>query len=1537
MLTTDYDLKQSELQQIANADAMVGLFTALGYDTSQRIVQTPEAMGFPEGLAREVIRMERVASHDDNALQVYLVELKHLTVALTQAIARVLKSRAGLFLFALTTRDYEEIDFVLFENIAPEHKGNKLSSPQVVIRPRILSVDRRNPGTVSLRVLRRFSYTEIDAYYQWDKLRSAYSVAEWSEPLFNNRALFSDYYLTDRLPQMDEWKEEPRPAYKSINELLVDVRQKFSGFDEAKVRAELLEPIFKTLGWAFEKNKDSMDAGRKPDYMLITPNGKNVPCLAYVWDRSLDGMDEQRDKDTPTENPAQSVVSILENSQSEAKWAIVTNGKIWRLYSAHGQVNSYYEMDLEETLASIDSGIAFRYFWLMFRAKAFSDEPSFVDVLLTESASYAKGLGERLKDKVFEEVFPQFAEGFVKAYGKPAVQLTDDELNEIFHATLTFLYRLLFLLYAESRDLLPVKETRGYWEISLTRMKKEIAEKTGEIDDEVYEKIKKAYSASETGLYDRLSELFAVIDKGKGELNVPVYNGGLFITFSGKQTKVEDETEEIHVAHFLSSHKIPDRYLAFGLDFLARDIDDKTQALVMIDYKSLGVRQLGSIYEGLLEFKLRVAREKMAVVMAKKGDAIVPYADVEKEGLKIRTLGRGAEREEFIYRKGEVYLENDNHERKASGSYYTPDYIVKYIVQNTVGPALEARCESLRPKLREAEKAYHDARKRQEQFEKIGKTGDDPEKTAYTYRDVVNELFDLRVLDPAMGSGHFLVEAVDFITRRLLDFLNAFPWNPVRASLRQTRESILDEMQKQGVSVDPARLTDINLLKRFVLKRCIYGVDLNLMAVELAKVSLWLDCFTLGAPLSFLDHHLRCGNSLIGTNVKTVEESIRITKEGQLSLYAGPFAGLLDLTSLMVEVVERSDATVSDVHSSAEQFGQFRKMLEPYKEVLDLWTSQYFENKRAREFVTLFGDLVMPALKGEMKVAKEFKETIARSRENAKEKRFFHWDLEFPEIFVDLHKRDWKQNPGFDAVIGNPPYVRAENADKEQRNYLLESTTYKTLYGRFDIFAAFAESGISIAKQNGWYGIIIPRSFLTINYCEPLRKFILSQLHLHKLLDFGDEQVFEGVGITCCIPIIHKKLPNEDGLTLIENGKDGEIFEIRKIKQATLLSLPNSSIRTSNLEEQDAAKKQIEQVSLPLGTWCYAITGVVAHDPRTGASKDRLISNSPDYPESLRYIEAKEWDGRYSSVLETRFIRYLPEVMHRPKFKELFESPKLLIPGISAGGVIPASFDTTGVWCNHSLNCCVKLENVVHLGSKLHIDWKTQIDEKINLSYVLACITSRLIGWYHFSFLSDSLGISPETIRLLPIRKIEFLTPSNRRLELLTRAQDLLGKMDSTGLLDFAAARLTAIPGEADVVHDLLVYLAKQMIDLNKQKQSEMKRFLGWLEGILKLDVDEMTGRSKLRNYIGDYQKGESEVTYAELEDILYKNKNKLGISLNDARPMAKIRDEYEKSLAVLRPLKSKLAWTDGLIDQIVYRLYGLTEEEIRIVEGKSE
>ena len=319
---------------------------------------------------------------------------------------------------------------------------------------------------------------------------------------------------------------------------------------------------------------------------------------------------------------------------------------------------------------------------------------------------------------------------------------------------------------------------------------------------------------------------------------------------------------------------------------------------MFIDYKSLGVRQLGSIYEGLLEFRIRIAQETMAVVKGKKTEEVISYAEAERNGRRVLKKGRGRDAEERVYAPGKVYLENDRRERKASGSYYTPDHIVKYIVENTVGPVLEQKLEKLRPRLRDAQQAYGKALVRAKSLERQGLKPDDPAKVAGDYTDVVDGLFDLKVLDPAMGSGHFLVEAVDFICDRILGqregFLRAFPWNPVTRYLDDTREAIKAEMEKQGVVVDAGRLTDVNLLKRHVLKRCAYGVDLNPMAVELAKVSLWLDCFTVGAPLSFLDHHLKCGNSLIGTTVQEVESELAEQAKGFVGdLFGGPFQGLL--------------------------------------------------------------------------------------------------------------------------------------------------------------------------------------------------------------------------------------------------------------------------------------------------------------------------------------------------------------------------------------------------------------------------------------------------------------------------------------------------------------------------------------------------------------------------------------------------------------------------------------------------------------------
>ncbi len=135
-----------------------------------------------------------------------------------------------------------------------------------------------------------------------------------------------------------------------------------------------------------------------------------------------------------------------------------------------------------------------------------------------------------------------------------------------------------------------------------------------------------------------------------------------------------------------------------------------------------------------------------------------------------------------------------------------------------------------------------------------------------------------------MGSGHFLVNTVDHLTdgiiRRMQVYHDTHPdvpwdWNPVQRLIERMRGEIGAEMARQGITIDPARLDDTSLLTRLVMKRCIYGVDLNPLAVELAKLSLWLHTFTVGAPLSFLDHHLRWGNSVIGADVRTVERAMR--------------------------------------------------------------------------------------------------------------------------------------------------------------------------------------------------------------------------------------------------------------------------------------------------------------------------------------------------------------------------------------------------------------------------------------------------------------------------------------------------------------------------------------------------------------------------------------------------------------------------------------------------------------------------------------
>ncbi len=1182
-MTDDRNISVADVQTLATRDGVAAFFAALGYRTDSRQPQSVSAMGITAGsLSRQIKHIERIAVHDDGAepMDSYLIELTSVTIAATQGLARALRNRAGNYLLVLTD-DYERLDFVLLQRSLPGTPASPMAARQVSVRPRILTVNRHNPSQVQLRVLRRFTYTEPDADAQYDKLLSAYAVAEWSEPFFNNRALFSDYYLNERLPELPEWRERPEDAYHRLRELLPQLRQQANTDDDGGVAQLPVESALDTLGF-----KPVKAAGRdEPDYRLYAPHNPEKPvavCLAYAWNRYLDGRDEARDAQVPDENPGARVVSVLESD--EAPWAIVTNGKLWRLYSArtHSRSTNYYEIDLDETLAMADPNESFRYFWLFFRLNAFvtrkfqrdgqAGELSFLDRLLDESESYAKGLGERLKERVFEQVFPHFATGFIEhlkgqiglagSHQASLLPISEqlslkrepDEAfrRQVFNGTLTLLYRLLFLLYAESRDLLPVKEVRGYWERSLTKLKADIADKAGPIGDAVPDQLRKAYraSADATELYDRLLDLFSVIDRGNRDLNVPLYNGGLFIT----NPDSADYTQEAETARFLASHKITDRYLALGLDLLARDLDDKRQDLVFIDYKSLGVRQLGSIYEGLLEFKVRIAQEKMAVVKGKKTEEVIPYQEAVKSKKRVLTLGRGRNAQERVYQPGDVYLENDRQERKASGSYYTPDHIVKYIVKNTVGPVLAEKFDKLRSKFRDAQQDYRKALDRAEGFRRQGMKADDPAKVANTYASLVDELFDLKVLDPAMGSGHFLVEAVDFICDRILGeregFLRAFPWNPVTKFLQDTREAIIAEMERQGVAVDTGRLTDINLLKRHVLKRCAYGVDLNPMAVELSKVSLWLDCFTIGAPLSFLDHHLKCGNSLIGTTVQEIEaELAKQTKGHTATLFGGPFQGLLSATASIEQLRRIPDATVEQAERSHSLYADFERAQAPYKAALDIWVSRHFGNAKAREYLTLAGpNLIEQIRSGGTGLSPDYQEAITKGRKTGAGNRFFHWDLEFPEAFVDLGRGTWKRkdDQGFDAVVGNPPWLSYSG---RQRVSVAERTVryFKNTYssgngGWLSTHGLFLERNASLLQETGFLGLIIPAQVADLEGYASVREYIAGIGVTQEPCPYHGENAFEGVtepSITVIFerkPTLFNDLPHQDPWTINAKG-----------------------------------------------------------------------------------------------------------------------------------------------------------------------------------------------------------------------------------------------------------------------------------------------------------------------------------------------------------------------------------------------------------------
>jgi len=252
----------------------------------------------------------------------------------------------------------------------------------------------------------------------------------------------------------------------------------------------------------------------------------------------------------------------------------------------------------------------------------------------------------------------------------------------------------------------------------------------------------------------------------------------------------------------------------------------------------------------------------------------------------------------------------------------------------------------------------------------------------------------------------------------------------------------------------------------------------------------------------------------------------------------------------MIEVAERADATLADVQQSAEAYAAFQRQLLPYKQALDLWVSQWFgdddgprtmdDRRRAPgggrpakagsaavEFMTMHSGDVLPALRGEIAVDERYQGAIARARELWERQRFFHWDLEFPEVFIDLAGRDWAADGGFDAMIGNPPYVRQEALAPLKP--FLQANYAEFYHGTADLFIYFFGQGMRQLRQGGRLAYISSNSWLRANYASALRAYLRTQATIETLVDIGDNHIFEDAAdVYPAIPVVRKLLPSPD-------------------------------------------------------------------------------------------------------------------------------------------------------------------------------------------------------------------------------------------------------------------------------------------------------------------------------------------------------------------------------------------------------------------------
>ena len=924
-------------------------------------------------------------------------------------------------------------------------------------------------------------------------------------------SLFAEDFLREAITQLPDWDLD--------DEGLVEVESALRGlFDrfptdltpnESQTEDDLIWPMLARLGWIASLRQQNLSArGRKdvPDGLLFANGASKDRAnrfaeewkryeygLAVVeskrWLRPLDRRSGRRGEESaPSTQMLRYLRRIDDLTTGKLRWGILTNGARWRLYyaGARSVAEQFFELDLAAVLGYPDDGQKglgtderahwLKVFWLVFGRDAFLpgavDERTFHERAIEEGRFHQERVAGSLSALVFEHVFPDLVRALAEA--DPEVPLP-----EVRDATLVLLYRLLFVLYAEDRDLLPVRDSR-YDDYAL---REQVRGSIGHRKDQG-----DVFSTTAARYWSAFDDLCRAIDSGDASIGLPPYNGGLF---------------DRDGAPLLSRVRLGDAVMADVIDALS--FERTPLGRRYINYRDLGVQQLGSIYERLLE------------------------REVVRDG-------------------GDIVVRPNVFARKDSGSYYTPDDLVDLIVRETVGPLADARIEHFAAKVEETGSEQMPEDRRIGRLKRL---------------DPAEKLLELKVCDPAMGSGHFLVNLVDYLADRVIEAMAEAEalvegyLSPLAERIDGIRNTIMDNAEDRGWTFDPAQLDDRHIVRRMVLKRCVYGVDKNPMAVELAKVSLWLHTFTVGAPVSFLDHHLRCGDSLFGA---WVEAAVRRTDEKSSLFLRGPLARATRAAAPMQIIEGLTDAEIAEAHRSADIFAEVSEMTAPLHAFMSLlhafdWLGIWKGPVKAAFLKWLdgvFGDQITIAQGERSDSTDEDLPHLVNALGLAAGERFLNWQVAFPGVWSDWEAKEL--TGGFDAVIGNPPWDRMKlqqvewfasrrpeiamaprAADRKRMIAELQkaedplaedfrlaseraaagarvartSGDYPLLArGDLNLYSLFVERAMTLVRPDGMVGLLVPSGIASDKMAAPFFKSVSTEGRLKALYDFENKKVF---------------------------------------------------------------------------------------------------------------------------------------------------------------------------------------------------------------------------------------------------------------------------------------------------------------------------------------------------------------------------------------------------------------------------------------------